>query len=115
MDITEWLLPVEYYREAMEKIREEKKDIKFLIITDSVNDAKPYFDECEVISNDMMTDFSLLYHSKYCIITNSTFAWWGTWLSDKTITIAPDRWLNYNKQVSNFYPLDIKTEKFTYI
>jgi hypothetical protein len=37
----------------------------------------------------MMVDFKILYFSKYTIITNSSFSWWASWLSnDKEIVIA---------------------------
>jgi hypothetical protein len=107
-------LPKKYYDEAIIKIREIKSDIKLLFITDDINMCKEYFDGYDIISNDMFVDFKLLYNSKYCIISNSTFSWWACWLSEK-ITIAPYKWLNYNLNTEIWYPYDIKTEKFIYI
>lgn len=108
-------LPMKYFEDGMNEIKSINKDIKFLVITDDVDGAKEYFQGCEVISNDMMVDFKLLYYSKYCIITNSTFSWWAAWLSDKTITIAPNNWLNYQMPHLGFYPVDIRVEKFKYL
>jgi len=109
-------LPITYFKNAIKLIKTIKNDIKFVVITDDVEGAKEYFVDHDVISNDMMDDFKLLYYSKYCIIPNSSFSWWAAWLSDnKTITVAPDNWLNYQMPEKGFYPADIKVDKFTYI
>ena len=118
-DYKEWdsgtrYLPKEYFNRAIDEIKKIKSDIKFLIITDDIEAASEYFNY-DIISNDMMVDFKLLYFSKYCILTNSTFCWWAAWLSEKEISIAPNNWLNYNIPQYGFYPVDIKTNKFKYI
>jgi hypothetical protein len=62
-----------------------------------------------------MVDFKLMYNSKYCILSNSTFSWWSSWLTEKEISIAPNNWLNYNNPELGFHPIDIKTDKFLYV
>lgn len=120
-DYKEWdggkrFLPIKYFNDAIKLIKNYKNNIKFLIITDDIVSAKEYFSEYDVISNNMLDDFKLLYYSKYCIIPNSSFSWWASWLSDnKIITIAPNNWLNYQMPEQGFYPYDIKVDKFTYI
>ncbi len=86
-----------------------------MVITDDIDDAKVFFKDTDIISNDIMVDFSLLYSSKYCIIPNSSFSWWAAWLSDEKITIAPVRWINYNNINSGFWPSDVASKKFTYV
>lgn len=117
-----WLMPKSYYSQAMEEVKKIKNDISFVIVTDDVELSKEYFPEIDVIEyNDvatldmLMADFKSLYYSKYCIISGSTLSWWAAWLSDKTITIAPNNWLNYNSPEKGFYPVDIKSKKFIYI
>lgn len=111
----DWLIPKEYYLRSMEKINKNDK-LSFLIITDDIEYSKSYFPEIESVSNDVITDFKLLYYAKYCIISASTFSWWARWLGDdKNITISPNKWLNYNKSTNEFYPIDIKTNKFIWI
>jgi hypothetical protein len=111
-DITDWLLPKKYYQDAM---NEMGNGLKFLVITDDIEFASQFFNQIEIISNDMMVDFSLLYHSKFCIIPNSSFSWWAAWLSDKEKIIAPLGWINYNKHDGSFWPHDVKTDKFNYV
>lgn len=108
-------LPKKYFGDAINLVKNKNNDIKFVVITDDIEGAKDYFQEYDIISNDMMTDFKLLYYSKYCIIPNSTFSWWAAWLSDKVITVAPNNWLNYQMPHLGFYPVDIKVEKFKYV
>lgn len=118
-----WLIPKEYYIDAMIKIKELKNDISFVIVTDDPDLSKQYFPEIDVIEYDnssdditkLISDFKSLYYSKYSIISASTLSWWAAWLSDKIITVAPNNWLNYNKPGSGFYPSDIKSKKFIYV
>lgn len=105
------LLPKRYYSDAMSKLSK----LSFVIITDDVDLAKSYFPDIDVISSDVVTDFKALYFSKYSIISNSSFSWWASWLSDKVVTIAPSNWLNYNNPNMGYHPIDIKTDKFIFI
>lgn len=109
-----WMLPDRYYIDAINLIKSKYK-LKFIIVTDDVEMSKKILPDIECISNDMMVDFKLIYFSKYVIISNSTFAWWGAWLKNKEIVIAPNNWINYNKPELGFYPLDIKCDKFVYV
>jgi hypothetical protein len=114
-DIHHWFLPKSYYLDAFDKVSEIKSDLKCLVITDDYDEAKKTFPDFEVISNEMETDFCLLYQSKYTIIPNSSFSWWASWLNDNNvITIAPERWFNYNNG-GGFEPFGIKSSRFTYI
>ena len=108
-------LPKLYFENAINHIKMKKKDIKFVVITDDIESAKFYFNNFDIICNDMMIDFQLLYYSKYCIISNSTFSWWAAWLSEKIITVAPNNWLNYNNPELGFYPKSIKSDRFEYV
>jgi hypothetical protein len=110
-----WLIPKEYYINAMEKIKESNPYLSFVIVTDDVELSKSYFENIDVISNDVVLDFKTLFFSKFCIISASTFSWWAAWLSEKEKTIAPKYWLNYNQPEKNWYPSEIQSEKFIYV
>jgi hypothetical protein len=111
----QWVLPKSYYDKAIEEIKKINADLSFVVITDDISMAKTIFTEFDVLKNDMMVDFKLMNQAKYTIISNSTFAWWAAWLNDKSITIAPNCWINYNKQELGFFPSEIKSERFKYI
>jgi hypothetical protein len=111
---------INWYIEAMDRMKSIKHDIKFVVITDDIELASKYFNGFEILTNDMKTDYTYMRYSKYKILSASTFSWWGAYFSldDGAIVIAPNRWLNHNYVKSSeniFYPLDIKTEKFIYI
>jgi hypothetical protein len=110
-----WLAPKEYYSNAMTEIKDKHNIKNFCIVTDDFNLSKEWFPDIPIISKSLSTDFKLIHYSKYSIISNSTFSWWASWLGENKIIIAPDRWLNYNKPECDFFPYDIKSEKFTYL
>jgi|688.fasta_scaffold01523_29 hypothetical protein len=110
-----WLIPKKYYEKAINEIKQHNKNLSFVIVTDDVELSKSYFDNIEIISNDVITDFKVLFFSKYCIISASTFSWWAAWLNKKELTIAPKFWLNYNQPEKGWYPNEIKCKNFTYL
>jgi hypothetical protein len=113
--IPQYFLPIDYYIQGMKKIKEIVPNIKFLVITDDIEQSKIMFPDSEVISNTTEIDFYLLSKSKYKIIPNSSFSWWASWLSQENkMTIAPNNWFNYNSG-AEFSPNGIKTSFFNYI
>lgn len=113
--IPQYFLPIEYYRQGMEQIKEIVPNMKFLVITDDIILSKIMFPDLEVISNTKEIDFYLISKSKYKIIPNSSFSWWSAWLSQENkMTIAPNNWFNYNSG-DGFSPQGIKTSFFNYI
>jgi len=113
--IPQYFLPISYYVKAINHITEINPKIKFLVITDDIDEGKKMFPEFDVINNTTEIDFYLISQSKYKIIPNSSFSWWASWLSkNNKITIAPNNWFNYNNG-DTFSPPGIKTSFFTYI
>jgi hypothetical protein len=48
---------------------------------------------CIHVNEDTLTTFYLLAHSRYYILSNSTFAWWGAYLSPAAAqVVAPAQW-----------------------
>jgi hypothetical protein len=110
-----WLAPKDYYSESMERIKKDFGISNFCIVTDDSNLSASWFPEIPIVSRSLPVDFKLIYYSRFCIISNSTFSWWASWLSNKKIVIAPDYWLNYNQPELGFFPIGIKSKKFTYL
>lgn len=96
-------IDIDYYKKAI-KILEKKTNYKFnyYIFSDDVKWCKNNFDflKKKVIvkhsfAGKKFRDYLyLMTKFKYFIIPNSSFAWWGAWLSqvDKKIIIAPKKW-----------------------
>lgn len=110
-----WFLPISYYEKAMSIMIDRVQNIKFVIITNDIEVSKEMFPNIDVISNDVDSDFQILTKCNYLILSNSSFAWWGAYLSKNKLSIAPNFWLNYNKPELGVYPIDIKTNKFVFI
>lgn len=91
---------VEYY-ESGKKILEEKLGIKpiYLYFSDDKNWVRENFilsDRDTIIECETdYEEFALLQKCDHYIIANSSFSWWGSWLSSKNpnkIIIAPEKW-----------------------
>lgn len=56
------------------------------------------------LANPDYEELRLMYSCKHFIISNSTFSWWGAWLSDNLnkIVCAPERW---NLAIDNDYKI----------
>jgi hypothetical protein len=62
-------------------------------------------DQTEII------DFQFLNNAAACIISNSTFSWWGAYLNpNNPRVIAPRYWVGFHN--GKEFPVDIIPEKF---
>ena len=89
-----------YYFHAMDKMAEKLEHPVFYIFSDGMDAVKTLpFSYPVVYDNPGHDNYESLYlmtKCKHFIISNSTFSWWGQFLSrsaDK-IVIAPERWCN---------------------
>jgi hypothetical protein len=107
--------PIEYYDEAIRLIKQRLSKAVFFIFSDDLEWArenlKPdrpcIFVDC---NKDMSAvhDMRLMTACKHFIIANSSFSWWGAWLStalDK-IVVAPEKWRKINRPVDDLLPDD---------
>ena len=83
-----WTLPFDYYRRALERLRFRR----IRLISDDYNDPwLNQFSDCWPVvktNGDAMHDFDVLRGAKQIVIANSTFAWWGAFLSTAERVIA---------------------------
>lgn len=88
-------LSLSYYESAMEKIPSEaiglvfSDDIKLaekMIKKTSIKQKMLYIDESYDVSLYIMSI------SNYHVIANSSYSWWGAWLSESKNTFAPKKW-----------------------
>lgn len=91
----------DYYTKAIRKIVEKVNNPYFFIFSDDPDWVKKNFNikyQFRVISGDDYRDYqelALMSLCKHHIIANSSFSWWGAWLSsnERKIIIAPEKWL----------------------
>lgn len=89
---------IEYYKKALNLL---PNDVSILVFSDDIELAKQmlcslnkslYFIE----KTNQYTDMTLMTLCDYHIIANSSFSWWGAWLSKSKKIIAPSKWLQDN-------------------
>jgi hypothetical protein len=77
-----------YFQEALKQFPSKK----VVVVTNDIEAAKNTIKEdFEYVSISPIIDFYLLTKAEYLIMSNSTFSWWGAWLS-KAKTVAPKKW-----------------------
>lgn len=106
-------LPDRYYEKAVKKINELLNNPPLFIFSDDINTAKSIFKQLDIPNkiefvsvkepnpHDELQLISLCQHH---IISNSTFSWWGAWLSSNKnkIVIAPAKWSKDPKASSKY-------------
>lgn len=96
---------IEYYKKAYEIMGENKT---YLIFSDDLGWSKSNLDFIKnkiFISENEVNSLYLMTRCEEHIIANSTFSWWGAYLSNYTKVIAPKIWLE-NKDWSRIYMKD---------
>ena len=97
---------IEYYQAAIHELTEAVGNPHFFIFSDDHDWAQEHlnldYPITFVTHNDVdkcHEDLRLMSLCKHHIIANSSFSWWGAWLSDNPnkIVIASKKWLNTNK------------------
>jgi hypothetical protein len=93
---------IDYYTNAINLIKERVSDPIFYIFSDDINWVKNNLDlpeNSEFIDgneNRPEIDLTLMMSCKHFIIANSSFSWWGAWLSsfESKVVIAPTPWFD---------------------
>ncbi|MBI3703022.1 MAG: alpha-1,2-fucosyltransferase [Rhizobiales bacterium] len=107
--------PAEYYGEGIRLLKERLSQPTFFVFSDDLDwarenikpDAPCVFVDCNK-DKPGVHDMRLMTRCKHFIIANSSYSWWGAWLSaapDK-IVIAPEKWFKNNRSVSDLMPDD---------
>ena len=113
------MLPPQYYQMAMQHMRENTPDIKFVIVTDDPGTAESFLPGIPVVGSAVSEekdqyqkniswykypggpvgiDYSILNTAKYAIISASTFAFWPIWTNNDLVNvIAPKYWFDWSR------------------
>jgi hypothetical protein len=93
----------DYYKKAIESIKEDYKDIEVFVFSDDLNWCKANLKIKETLHfvdvnqrENQHLDMFLMSHCKHNVIANSSFSWWAAWLNrnDDKIVIAPLKWFS---------------------
>lgn len=83
------LLGIDYYRQALSSL----PALPIYLFTDDPSEAikaVPRYDQ--LFYSNAFYDLNLMTRAKYHVIANSSFSWWGAWLSNSEKIIAPKQW-----------------------
>jgi hypothetical protein len=104
----------EYYQEAISKLESYVKNPHFFVFSDDMEWVKENLETGYPTTlmdfNGSEKDYSDLHLMSLCqhhIIANSSFSWWGAWLSkySEKIVIAPKKWFNVESiNTHDLYP-----------
>lgn len=93
-------LSADYYRRAIEAIHTDENC--YIFISDDFEFIKQSFSHIEnkyLSRNAEIIDFQFLTHADICILSASSFSWWGAYLNPKKPkVIAPEYWLGRNEE-----------------
>ena len=108
--------PPEYYEETMRIINERVSNPTYFVFSDDIEWAKDNIKTghpTEFIGqgpDKNYEDLELMRLCKHHILSNSTFGWWGAWLSNPRksggVTIAPTKWFNKAFDTKDLIPED---------
>jgi len=100
--VADFHLNGKYWECAIKKMQTINLNFRFVVITDDVERASAQFPDFEVKHFDVGTDFSIIKNAYYLILSNSSFPYFATLLSDTVkYILAPKYWGRHN--ISNGY------------
>ncbi len=93
----EFFLNKNYWENAIRHMLKINKNFRFIVITDDVFTAKKFFPSYGVFHFSIAKDYTIIKNAYYLILSNSSFAWFPAWTSDRLkFCIAPKYWARHN-------------------
>ena len=106
-------LPIEYFKKRLRNIR-NLNSYRVFFLSDDMNFVKQEFETKENFifsENSEIVDFQIIKNADIAIISNSSFSWWASYLSEKENQVyAPKNWLGF--RLNKEHPKGIMTKKF---
>lgn len=105
-----------YWKNSINHMLSINPNMKFIIITDDPPFAVSYIGNYSCYHIDIGFDFYAINKSKYVILSNSSFGWWASWLSQSSnLIIAPKYWSRHNISDGYWSLGDSYTRTFSYM
>ncbi|WP_286524837.1 MULTISPECIES: alpha-1,2-fucosyltransferase [Muribaculaceae] len=105
-----------YYENGISILRGKYGFTRFLIFSNDITWCKKnlikYLDECDVLFVDWNSgsncyrDMQLMSMCNGALIANSSFSWWGAWLSNAHVVLCPTKWSNKPGHRIDIFPKD---------
>lgn len=110
------LSSLSYYQNAIKKIKSNIRDPHFFVFSDDMGWVIKNIDFSGKVtfinhnhSDNAYQDLRLMSFCNHHIIANSSFSWWGAWLSKRersSIIIAPAKWFADDRSTNYLTPKD---------
>lgn len=103
------LIDKDYYYNGMKEIASRISNPKFFIFADDIEIVKKEYEfpypVTYVHPKDSVDGMRLMYNCNHFVISNSTFSWWGAYLSSnkEKIVIMPERWDRHGPSREDIY------------
>ena len=86
-----------YWLKGIRYMRNIRKDMEFMIITDDIEAAGKVLPELPAYHFSLDKDYATIKNAKYLLLSNSSFAFFPTFTSDTVkVIVAPKYWARYN-------------------
>jgi len=96
---------IEYYKNALSYL---SKDLKVLVFSDDLKWCEENFigERFKFVNEIDYISIYIMSKMKYHIIANSSFSWWGSWMSEHNdkIVITPAKWFNNSYSDADIIP-----------
>lgn len=90
------LLPIKYWNDAIDHMRTQNPDMKFIVISDDVKYARSIL-PFPAYHFSIGMDYFIVNQARHLILSNSSFALFPAWLNENCrMIIAPKYWARHN-------------------
>jgi len=101
-------LGLDYYKKALDRFNPKLPVVIFSDDPEWCQEQELFSDDRFMVSEsgDQYIDLCLMTLCQHHIIANSSFSWWGAWLSDSDDVVAPSKWFgvgNSGKDTKDLY------------
>lgn len=109
-------LPLSYYHSLIKQQLSADENKQFVFLSDTIDQVKgefSYVNNAYFSTNSVIEDLQFIMNAKTCILSSSTFSWWGAWLNENEnkIIFVPEYFLGF--KVSKEYPVNIIPDAWT--
>jgi len=106
------MLPLSYYRQAIDFVKDTIDNPVFFVFSDDAVWAAQNLDLPNAVfvnhnrGNNSYRDMQLMSHCSHNIIANSSFSWWAAWLNrnENKLVIAPSKWITWMEGTRDIIP-----------
>ena len=96
-----------YYRKAIEALRDLGQDGPIWLFTDEPASARDVVPSADLVINapsGASEELILMSHTAGFVTANSSFSWWGAWLSGSRAVVAPHPWFYRSPEPQGLIP-----------